>query len=270
MGYGIETVVGGYTAAATATVQAFTANSAQSFNVRALAPGSMASIRQIWTQSSAAGQTRIRSPRLHDDVVGLAVDHLANNVSPLTGETLDQPIYSQDTLIVEDNWVVAPAAVAQGIGFQVYYDDVPGISANFDTWANIAPKVQSYYGVYVTASSAAAPQNWGAGVAINNSQDNFKANSWYALLGYITNVRFTALSVLGTDLGNLYVGGPGSVDPLVTRNYFYNLERITGKPSIPIINSQNKGATLVQIADNVASTAYTVGLLFAYLGPTGA
>lgn len=269
MPYGIETVVGGYTAAATATVQAFTANSAQSFNVRALAGNTTAEIAQIWTQSSAAGLTRIRSPRLHDDVVGVEVAHLTNNCSPLTGENFAQTVYSQDTLIVEDSWIVAPAAVTQGMAFQVYYQDVPGISANFKSWSEIAPLVQSYYGVYVTATSAAAPQNWGTGVAINSSQDNFKANSWYALIGYQTNVRFTAFSVLGTDLGNLYFGGPGSVDPIVTRQYFYNLEKITGKPSIPVINSQNKGATLIQVADNVASTAYTLGLLWAYLGPTG-
>ena len=269
MPYGIETVGLNYTATATTGAQPYTAQVGQSLNVRALGAGSNATIEALWTHSSAAGQTRIRSPRLHDDVVGTGGFHYLNNASPILNEYYAQTVYSQDTLIAEDYWVVAPGAVAQQAAFNVYYDDLPGVSANIKSWAEVAPLIQSYFTVYVAPISAGAITSWGAGVAINSSQDVFKANSWYALIGYNTNVIFTAMSILGTDLGNLQYGGPGSVDPLITNRWFPFMENTSGKPSIPVINSQNKGATLVQVMDTTLTTTFYVGLIFAYLGPTG-
>src|SRR5208282_665933 len=124
-----------------------------------------------------------------------------NNASPLLCENFSQEVYSQDLLIAEINWVAAPGAVAQGVAFNVYYNDLPGVSANILPWATVKPQIQSYYSNYVVATSAAAITSWGAGVAINSSQDYFKANSWYALIGYQCPVLFTAFSLQGTDIG---------------------------------------------------------------------
>jgi hypothetical protein len=44
------------------------------------------------------------------------------------------------------------------------------------------------------------------------------------------------------------------------------METESGRPSIPVINSQNKASTLIQVASETASTAYPISLLFAYLG----
>src|SRR5271167_2966640 len=137
MGYGIETVAGQYTAAASTGAQAYTPAVGQTFQVRALQPNSAATIEALWTKSSATGYTRLRSPRMHDDVVGIQVAHYITNASPLLLEMFAQEVFSQDILIVEDFWRVAPAAVPQQIAFQVYYDDIPGISANFKTWAEV-------------------------------------------------------------------------------------------------------------------------------------
>jgi hypothetical protein len=276
MGYAIETVAGSYTAAAATGVQAYTAVTGQSFQVRALAPNANAWLETLWTHSSATGYTRIRSPRMHDDVVGLQFAHYTNNMSPLGMECLSQELFSQDILIVEDNWRVAPAAVAQQIAFNLYYDDIAGINANFWTWAQVqtaaraAPVPNQYLGVQVNPISGGAITAWGAGVALNSVQDVMKANSYYAVIGYETNVAFTALSLIGTDLGNLQVGGPGSVDPVITRQWFPLQEVTTGRPSIPVINSQNKVSTLVQVIDTTLTTTFDVSLILLYLGPTGA
>lgn len=276
MGYAIETIPGSYTAAASTGAQAYTAGTAQSFQIRALAANSQARIHALWTQSQDAGYTRIRSPRMHDDVVGMQSAHFVNNASPLLLDSIEQEVYSQDTLIVEDYFTAAPGTNVQQMAFQVYYDDVPGLAGNFWTWAQVsaamqaAPVPNQYLGVYTLPVPAGTVGAWGTGVALNSSQDVFKANSWYALLGYTCPTRVTAWSILGTDLGNLYVGGPGSVDPIITRNWFKRMEEFTGRPSIPVINSQNKGATLVQVFDITTATAKPINLIFAYLGPTGA
>jgi hypothetical protein len=273
MGYAIETVVGSLTAAATATAQPYIPGNGQSFNVRALAPNSVAHIEAVWANSTDVGFPRIRSPRLHDDVVGTEFLSRVGDVVPPLNPCFSEEVYSQDSLTVEDLFVAAPTVGhIEQIGYQIYYDDLPGVAANMQPWSQVESAIQSYYGVYVTPESNATVGEWGVGVAINSSQDNFKANSYYAWLGYEVSVNseITAVAMQGTDIGNLFVGGPGTTDGLVTRNWFPYQEEANGKPSIPVINSQNKGATLVQVFANVASTAYEVSLIFAYLGPTGA
>jgi len=278
MGYGIETIVGANTTATTVTAGstvAYTAANSQSFNIRAYAPNSSASIEALWGYSAnTAGNslTRIRSPRLHDDVVGIESQQLATNASPMLNEYFSQTVYSQDSLTIEDYVLSAPGSAAnQTVGFNVYYKDIPGINANFMTYAQVSSLTQSYYGIYTnpsTAAFSASSPSWGTGVAINSKQDVFKANSLYAILGYEVSTGCTAVSLLGVDLGNLYVGGPGSLDPKVTRFWFVEQEMANGMPSIPVINSQNKASTLVQVFGNQASaTSVQVTLIAAYLGP---
>jgi hypothetical protein len=269
MGLAVETVVGSYAAAAATGAQAYTPGNGQSFQVRATNGTTVAWLEAMWTKSLDAGYTRIRSPRLHDDVIGIEAQHYIGNASPLMSEYFEQELYSQDTLIVEDFFTAAPTVNdVQQIGFQVYYDDLPGVAGNYMTWAQIQPQIKHYMGCYVLPVSNATVGQWGVGVALNSSQDVFKANSWYALIGFITPTLFTAWSILGSDLGNLQVGGPGSVDPIITRRWFPYMEMESGKPSIPVINSQNKQSTLVQVFHSAASVTLPIQLLFAYLGTT--
>lgn len=267
MGQAIETVVGSLVAVATATAQPYTAGNGQSFQVRATNGTTEAHLEALWTKSLDAGYTRIRSPRLHDDVIGIEAEHYIGNASPLLCEYFSTLLYSQDILIVEDFFTAAPTVNdVQQIGFQVYYDDLPGVAGNYQSWAQVQPQIQSYMGVYTLPISNATVGQWGVGVALNSSQDVFKANSSYALIGYHTPTLFTAWSILGSDLGNLQVGGPGSIDPKITRNWFPYMEMESGRPSIPVINSQNKQSTLVQVFHSVASTTLPLSLIFAYLG----
>jgi hypothetical protein len=269
MGLGIETVVGSYAATATTGAQAYTPGNGQSFQVRATNGTTVAHLAGVWTKSTDAGYTQIKSPRLHDDVIGIQAEHYIGNTSPLLDENFDQTLYSQDTLTVQDYFTTAPTANdVQQVAMQIYYDDLPGVAGNYMTWAQVAPMIQSYMGVYVAPASNATVGQWGVGVALNSSQDVFKANSWYALIGYTTPTLFTAWSILGSDLGNLQVGGPGSVDPKITRNWFPYLEQVNGMASIPVINSQNKQSTLIQVFHSAASVTLPIGLIFAYLGTT--
>lgn len=269
MGYAIETVIGYGLNAAAATTQPLTAGLTQSFSVRATGGSTPISLETMWASFQDPGYFRVKSPRLHDDVTGIELQALGTNVSPLANEYFSQPLYSQDLLAVSAFFTAAPTATHHSFGaMNIYYDTLPGVNANFKTWAEVSAMIQSYYGVYVVPKSSATVGNWGAGVAMNQKQDQYKANSWYALLGYLTPTAIDAISIQGTDLGNLQVGGPGSIDPLITRRWFAEQEVVTGKPSIPIINSQNKGSTLVKVASATATTTYPISLLFAYLGPT--
>lgn len=268
MGQAIETVLGFLSDAASTGAQPMTAASPQSFNVRATNGQTVAHLEAVWASFQDPGYLRVRSPRLHDNTNGIEVEAQSTVTNPLLLECFSQELYSQDALTVEGFFTAAPVAThASFAGLQVYYDDLPGVAANYQSWAQVAPQIQSYMGVFVNPTSSATVGQWGAGVALNSSQDVFKANGAYALIGFSTPTSFVAWSILGTDLGNLQVGGPGTIDPVMSRQWFRYMELESGKPSIPVINSQNKGSTLIQVASAAASTAFPISLLFAYLGP---
>jgi hypothetical protein len=267
MGMGWETVGAWVSDAAAASAQGMAALANQSLTVRATAGGSApVTLESIFTDFQAAGDLRIRSPRLHDDVNAIRVAAPAGVKQVAVDRYFEQPLFSQDTLTVEAVFTTAPTAGDYSLGFlQIAYDDVPGIAGNFRTWAEVSGQIVDYLAVPVNPSSAAALGSWGGGVAINSTVDVFKANTLYALLGYIAPVAFGAFSIQGVDVGNLQFGGPGSTDTKTTRGYFADLSQNSGKPAIPVVNSQNKNTTLVSVADGALSTAYELSLVWAQL-----
>jgi hypothetical protein len=207
---------------------------------------------------------------MHDDVHGIQLRVQASKSDPLFPYDSDQNMYSQDTPTVQSVFGSAPSnAVAEQAGYNIYYNDLPGISANLLPWSQVQPQIISFYGVKVSATSSATAGAFGAGSAINSVYDNFKANSLYALLGYQVSAECGNVCVQGSDTGNLLLGGPGSVALIETRNYFVDLSNASGRACIPVINSANKASTNVFVSHTTASTTIVVDLVFAYLGPAG-
>lgn len=266
MGYAIETVDATLAAAAVTTEQQFIAGNSQSLSVRAAGPGSRVIVDALWGQFTVAGFTSMRSPRMHDNTKGILTDVPAANPTPVLNEYFEQTVYSQDLLTIATTFPVAPGAGAlQHVGFNVIYDDLPGVSAQMRTWADVESNIEEYMGIQATPTTAASPGSWGAGVALNSTFDTMKANELYAILGYTVSAACTSVAVQGPDIGNLLVGGPGSINLIDTRRWFVEQSLRTGKPYIPVINSANKASTLVNVAANVATTAFTVNLLMAHL-----
>ncbi len=119
-------------------------------------------------------------------------------------------------------------------------------------------------GCEVTVTSGAIGA-WGASAAVNSTFDNFEAGANYALLGYLVRTACLGVAITGKDTGNLKIGGPGSDDPLETRNYFVAWDRLTPQPRIPIIQANNRGSTVVQNVDIAAGTVSIVTLFLAQL-----
>ena len=73
MGYARETIVGYVSSlTGTTTFDALTANSNQSFTVRSFADGSTCYLEDVWQASAAHPMLlSIKSPRMHDDVLGI-------------------------------------------------------------------------------------------------------------------------------------------------------------------------------------------------------
>ena len=283
MGAALEIVTGAQTAATTTagTYTAFTANSGQSFSIRQAngTPAGMA--LGPWASFGAAGKLQIKSPRWHDTTIGDTY-HVQINTGTLAVQPLlegwdGEPAYSTDTLTVQSTTDTSQASsTSYGVAIPVYYPSLPGIDANFITaaqlqnYANPLNKVGLHYVNFVSASSAATAGQIGTGVLINSTNDQYRAGHTYALIGYEVSAQVCSILVQGTDTGNLYVGGPGSLDVKVTRAWFYNLSVAQNAPLIPCIQANNKGTTNVYVQDvATTSTAFIVSLIFIDLGIVG-
>lgn len=217
---------------------------------------------ELWAASSGGVATvRIRSPRLHDDAQGIRVVASLANTRCLP-EGVDQLLYPGDLLIAEA--ATSEKEKAALAALLLYYTDLPGVSARLATRDEILPRIKNIAGVQVSEVTTKA-RDWGVGKAINASFDTFKSGTDYAVLGYTADVAATALRILGPDTGNFGVGGPLPLDPRRTSSWFVDQARLTGRPYIPIIASNNKAATLVS-ATALTEVKPNVTLILAELG----
>lgn len=264
----LETLVG-YVASGSAstTYDSLTFTAPQSTTIRAYQNGS-AWLQDVWGATSAASWLlSIKSPRMHDDVLGMqfAVNSYTNTGSTVifNPQTLlpgfqQQMLYSTDTLVVSAN---AATSTNKFVGtFNVYYDDLPGISSRLFSWEQVRPNIANLVGVEIQPQASGTVGHFGTGVALNSVTTRLKANKDYALLGYSTSIPVAAILITGVDTGNLYVGGPGLPNTQDTGNFFVDNAIKYQSGQIPVINSLNQGSTFVYCLDITASTQPNVVL----------
>lgn len=283
MGSAFE-IVTGYNSPSTTTAgtyTAFTANSGQSFSIRQANGSPAGQVFGPWGQFGAAGKLQIKTPRWHDTTVGdtyhINIDTATYMPYSMLGLDDWEPAYATDNLTVQSTTDVSQTGATQfAVGIPIYYSDLPGVDGNFMSWQqvigyrNYTQKTGLHYVTWVVPSSAGTAGQIGTGVLINATNDQYKANHSYALLGYTLSAGCGTLLVQGTDTGNLYVGGPGTVDERFTKRWFVELSQTSGLPLIPIIQANNKSTTNVYIVDAATtSTAFTVGLHWMDLGVIG-
>ena len=213
---------------------------------------------QAWADLQATGSVRIRSPKFHDNVDAIRSRVQAGVLKPLLPLGMPQRLYPQDTEILE----IAGSATAGDIESLVqliYYSDLPGQAARLQTWDAVKPKVKNLVGLRI-AITLGSTAGYNGARAINADADLLKANTDYALFGATTDSECAAVCVRGPDTGNLRVSVPGEPDSTEdTMWWFRLLSWHYNLPLIPIINSANKGATLVDcVNDENGGTANVV------------
>lgn len=280
MGQALEVVTAFVTSATTTagTYVALAANAPGSLTIRQAGGVVAGEVFTPWGQFGAAGKLQLKSPRWHDlticDTYHCLVGTAAFAVDPLLGQNDSEPAYSTDTLTFQVTTDVSQTASTTYVAaYPVYYTNLPGVDANLMTWAqvqsyvNYANKDGLHYVTFASPQSAGTAGNIGAGTLINATNDQFKAGHFYALLGYTVSATCAAVLFSGTDTGNLYLGGPGTTNPNVTRNWFVDLSNAQNLPLIPVIQANNKGTTYVYIVDGATtSTTFIVNMRFIDLG----
>lgn len=263
MGRALELITGRATAPGAAQT-AIIVSTGNSLTVRNAREGSFIALLTAWADVQAAGTLRIRSPRLADNVQGLRLDTVISEPKPLLPLGVGQTLYSQDVLAVD----ISGSAVAGDIevaAMLVYYSDLAGVDANLQSWEEIAPRIVNLFTVENTIATGVTGDYSGE-EALNAEFGLMRANTEYALIGYLVDAECAAVRWRGVDTGNLGVGGPGDETARdLTNDWFARLSRAFGLPTIPVFNSANVGAILIDAIQDENGADLTVTSIFAEL-----
>jgi len=213
---------------------------------------------QAWADLQATGSIRIRSPKFHDNIDAIRTRVQAGVLKPLLPMGLPEKLTPQDTEIVE----IAGSATAgdiESVVQLIYYADLPGQAARMQTWDQVKARIKHLLTVRL-AITLGSTAGYNGARAINGDTDFLTANTDYAVLGMTTDTECAAVCLRGPDTGNLRVSVPGEPDLTEdTMWWFRELSWHYNLPLIPIINSANKGGTLIDcVNDENGGTANIV------------
>lgn len=265
MGVALELLTGIVTAPGT-TLTALTMASGNSNTVRNTPPDADIRALTAWVDSQGNGILRVRSTKLHDNVQGIRLNHVASEVYPLLDPMFPQKLFPQDTLVLELSGS-ATAGDIETACLLVYYSDLPGVDARFISADDLKTRLRHIFTVENTLSAGTAG-GYSGEEALNAEFDLFKANTDYAILGMITNVECAAIRLRGAETGNLGIGVPGNeANKAENRAFFLWLAERSGLPIIPVINSANKAGILLDCAQDENGSDPTVNTILAELAP---
>jgi hypothetical protein len=219
-----------------------------------------------WTDVQGVGSWRIKSPKLHDNVQGIRLDTTVSDVVPMLPFNAWQRLYPQDELTLE----ITGSAVAGDIesaALLIWYEDLPGANARLIGLDELARRSVNIFTTENTIATGTAG-GFSGQEPITAEFDLWKANTDYALLGYLVDVECAAVRWIGADIANLGIGGPGNeILRQVTSEWFLRLTRQYGLPFIPVFNSANKDGILVDAMQDENGADVTLTSIFAELAP---
>ena len=214
-----------------------------------------------WAKEHTLGVARIRSSLLHDvqQAIRLRVP-LIDKSRPLLPLDHRQPLASADVLTVE---MSGGAAETDAISYLVYYENGPGGVDNYISPQELNSRRLATFGLEVAVTSGGTAGQYSGSVAVNAgaAAAPLKANTPYAIVGFLTDTELCTIGITGADWGNVRVAGPGSTDAFITRDWFVRLSEAQGLPLIPVFNASNAGSTTVDVIDTATGSSINVTLL---------
>lgn len=260
-------IIGGYVTAPSTTLTAWTLAAGNSLQIRNCDMTKMVRLLQMWGDWQTAGYLGVRSPKLHDNVRGIRYKGTASDCVPLLPFGREQRLYPQDVLTVEQSGSATGGDIESG-ALLIHYEDLPGANARL-----VMPDVLQKRGVNVVTVEdslvTGTAGGWSGQEAINVETDLLKANTDYALIGYTVDTECCAVRWQGVDTANMGVGGPGNETLRhVTADWFRRLSLAYNLPCIPVFNSANKGAILLDALQDENGADPIVNSIFIELAPS--
>ena len=258
----LKTVPGFFTAGGAGTnIVAVSPGAVGTFVIDSFSNGK-AYLESVWGNGATLDFLRVRSGRIHDAQQGIRLQVGAIQRANLIPWPSQQTFYPVDNLTVEAD---ATGAGTQAVALTYGFDDLGGTSQTIARWEEVSPRIIDIMGQQVNVVASATIGTYGAGVALNAFADNWKAGQQYALLGYTLSTAVTCVSLNGVNTSGQDIGFPGDTDARETRDYFKKMAWETQRACIPIIDANNKGATILKCVDIAAATATSVSLILARL-----
>lgn len=274
MGRALE-VVAGYATNPGSTLTTLTTSGGGTNIIRGTDTTQGTWLLSTWAFVGTAGELRITSPRLHDQVQGIRNRITAAAVMNLAPGILNggfaQRLYAQDNLTIQ----ISGDAGAIDLGaLLIGYDNLAGVAGRFIDQPTLQKSGVNILTAEVTVT-AVTTGLWGGAVAINSSFDTLIANTDYALVGGMTDTRGLAVGITAVDFGNLRVAFPAEPSfRNLTQNWFQALSEAfaaynsqSAAAYIPVFNSANKSSTLIDVATNGSGGTYTINLELVQLAP---
>lgn len=257
-------LVSGYVTAPSTSFTAVTPSPNDLLAINDYQPGSEAWLINAWANITPGGTIRMRSPNFHDDVNGISLIAAAAQSVPLMDGYSKQVLQSNDTLTVELANISSNAPAA--LTMLHYYENLAGADAQLFRWTEIENMIAELMTCRVALTLAGTAGTYEGAVGMTALQNLFKANGYYALLGYQTSVSYTTVGITGTDTSNRRVGGPGAtVGIFDTREWFIQQSEQSGLPCIPVYKTQNLQSTVVDVIDSATVGNGTIEFTFARL-----
>jgi hypothetical protein len=260
----LELVLAHVTAPGADFDDAMTPGAGNSFTVRSLPGATDVRLLQVWADVQGAGTFRLTSPNLHDNVQGIRFDTVVGDVVPLMPWGSSQRLLPQDTLVPRISGS-ATAGDIESACLLVHYGGATRSDTNYVSWSEIVNRIENLVNVENTLALGTGG-GWTGEEAIDAEFDLLKANTEYALLGYMADAECAAVRYRGADVGNYGVGGPGEPGIRhITKDWFISLSDSIGQPLIPVFNAANKSGILIDGAQDENGTDATVTSIFAEL-----
>lgn len=235
------------TAPDTAAFVAGTIQAGNSLTIRDMPQGARAWILQAWMDAqgkAGVAKFRVTSPRMHDNVQGMRFDVVVSEVDPCLPWGVPTPVYANDTIVVGIEGSATGGDI-ETVSLLIYYEQLDGIDAHLAHLSEIKPRVKNLVSIETAVAMTGAGGYTGQ-VKIVNDMDVLKADTEYALLGYLVDVECATVRWQGSNTGNLGVGGPGNeLDHQLTNDWFAKLSTYYDLATIPVINSNNRNSVLV-------------------------
>lgn len=244
-----------------ATYTAVTMATGDSATVRQFTTGTVTQLVHLTRQGATSGAVRVRSAVMHDPVYGLTYLTAETPTHIEVPEEIGQNMQSGDNLTIEMTGGTAETEVGT---LTHWYQDVLGLAATLYNWQDISGRIEHLHTVEVDITIGGTAGVW-TDTLINATQDTFKADRKYAILGFQTDTALAAIAVKGSETGNVRIGGSGTTESIVTHNWFVNVNKRYQRPTIPVMSANNKGSFFVSIVGTPTSGTAKVTVSMALL-----
>lgn len=216
-----------------------------SANVRNCPFGAEPLMLTHWLKTQTAGFYQWTHPAGHDTTRDFRGRHNIATALPMQAPGWGEPLEPQEAL----SCTLGAGAVAGDVEllhFLNYYPDLPGVNTRLIDLPELDARLVEYVTVEDTTTATVAATYSGARL-ITAGSDLLVANTDYAILGAHVGAICGALTIRGTDTGNLHLGIPGMpARSDLTARWFPFLTEEFGIPLIPVINSANKGNITIE------------------------